>query len=175
MFTHDDAREQQRYMDRVVARDFSSVTLSDLKVENAEALNKDLTTTYSLDAAHFATIVGPLLMVRPRVLGSYSLDVDNKRRLVPIDLEETMRGTDEYDIALPDGYVVDELPDPVKLDVGFATYESSTELRGKSLHYSRTYTVRNVTLPAERYPALQKLARAIDADEASRVVLKKAQ
>ncbi len=175
VFTHDDAREQQRYMDRVVARDFSSVTLSDLKVENAEALNKDLTTTYSLDAAHFATIVGPLLMVRPRVLGSYSLDVDNKRRLVPIDLEETMRGTDEYDIALPDGYVVDELPDPVKLDVGFATYESSTELRGKSLHYSRTYTVRNVTLPAERYPALQKLARAIDADEASRVVLKKAQ
>ena len=86
-----------------------------------------------------------------------------------------MRGTDEYDIALPDGYVVDELPDPVKLDVGFATYESSTELRGKSLHYSRTYTVRNVTLPAERYPALQKLAGAIDADEASNVVLKKAQ
>jgi Domain of Unknown Function with PDB structure (DUF3857)/Transglutaminase-like superfamily len=175
VFTHEDAKEQQRYMDRVVARDFSSVTLSDLKVENAEALNKDLTTTYSLDAAHFAKVVGPLLMVRPRVLGSYSLDVDRKKREIPIDLEETMRGTDEFDIALPEGYVVDELPDPVKLDVGFASYESSTELRGKSLHYSRTYTMRNVTLPADRYPALQKLAGAIDADEASNVVLKKAQ
>lgn len=175
LFTQEDAKEQQTYMNRTVAKDFSSVTLSDVKVENAEALNKDLTMTFSLDAAHFATFAGPLLMVRPRVLGSYSLDVDNKRRLVPIDLDETMRGTDEYDIALPDGYVVDELPDPVKVDVGFATYESSTELRGKSLHYSRTYTVRNVTLPAERYPALQKLAGAIDADEASRVVLKKAQ
>lgn len=175
VFTQEDAKEQQTYMNRTVARDFSSVTLSDVKVENAQALNKDLTTTYSLDAAHFAKVVGPLLMVRPRVLGSYSLDVDTKRRLVPIDLQETMRGTDEFDIALPDGYVVDELPDPVKLDVGFASYESSTELRGKSLHYSRTYTMRNVTLPAERYPALQKLAGAIDADEASNVVLKKAQ
>ena len=44
-------------------------------------------------------------MVRPRVLGSYALDVDRKTREVPIDLEETMRGTDEFDIALPAGYV----------------------------------------------------------------------
>jgi len=175
VFTHENVKEQQRFMDEVVARDFSSVTLSGLKVENAEALNKDLTTTYSLDVAHFATVAGPLLMVRPRVLGTYSLQVDHKKREIPIDLAETMRGSDEFDIALPDGYVVDELPDPVKLDVGFATYESSTELRGKSLHYSRTYTMRQVTLPADKYPALQKLAGVINADEQSRAVLKKMQ
>ena len=174
VFTHDDAKEQQHYMERVAARDFTSFTLSDVKVENAEALNKDLTTTYAVDAAHFATSVGPLLMVRPRVLGSYSLDVDHKKRELPIDLDETMRGTDEFDIALPDGYVVDELPDPVKLDVGFASYESSTELRGKSLHYSRTYTLKQVTLPADKYTELQHLASVIANDEQSRAVLKKA-
>jgi hypothetical protein len=41
------------------------------------------------------------------------------------------------------------------------------------LHYSRTYTVRTVTLPAERYGDLQKLAGVIAADEQSRAVLKK--
>jgi hypothetical protein len=175
MFTHEDAKEQQHYMDRQTAHDFTAFVLSDMKVENAESLNKDLTTTYSLDATHFATAVGPLLMVRPRVLGTYSLNVDHKKRELPIDLRETMRGTDEFDIALPEGYVVDELPDPVKLDVGFASYESSTELRGKSLHYSRTYTLRQVELPAEKYPALQHLASVIEADEQGRAVLKKAQ
>jgi hypothetical protein len=69
--------------------------------------------------------------------------------------------------------VVDELPDPVKVDVGFASYVSSSEVRGKTLHYSRTYTLRQVTLPAERYGDLQKLAGAIAEDEASRAVLKK--
>jgi hypothetical protein len=174
VFTHDDAKEQARYMDRAAAHDFTSVTLSDVKVENAEALNKDLTTTYGLDATHFGTVVGSLLMVRPRVLGTYSLSVDHKRRELPIDLNETMRGTDEFDIALPEGYVVDELPDPVKLDVGFATYESSTELRGKSLHYSRTYTLKQVTLPADKYLVLQHLAGVIEADEQSKAVLKRA-
>jgi hypothetical protein len=175
LYTHEDAKEQQRQMDHVIGKDFSSFTLSDVKVENADALNKELTTTYSLDAAHFATVTGGLVMIRPRVLGSYGMHVDHKKREFPIDLEETMRGTDEFDIALPDGYVVDELPDPVKLDVGFASYESSTVLQGKSLHYSRTYTLRQVALPAEKYSAVQHLASVIEADEQSRAVLKKAQ
>ena len=84
-----------------------------------------------------------------------------------------MRGSDEFDIALPEGYVVDELPDAVKLDVGFASYESATELRGKTLHYSRTYTLKSVTLPADKFSALQHLASVIEADENSRAVLKR--
>jgi hypothetical protein len=142
-------------------------------VENVESLNKDLTTTFALDATHFAIASGPLLMVRPRVLGSFALNVDRKKRLLPIDLDETMRGSDEFDIALPAGYTVDELPDPVKLDVGFASYESSTELRGQTLHYTRTFTLKQVTLPPEKYPELQRLAGVIDADEKSQAVLKR--
>ena len=64
-------------------------------------------------------------MVRPRVLGSYELDVDHKIRKVAIDLHETMQASDDFDIQIPDGYVVDEVPDPVKEDVGFASYELS--------------------------------------------------
>ncbi len=112
-------------------------------------------------------------MVRPRVLGSYELNVDHKPRHVEINLEETMQGTDAYDIELPEGYVVDELPDPVKVDVGFASYVSSTELHGRVLHYSRTYTVRQVTVPAARYAEVQQLAGAIAADEDSQAILKK--
>jgi hypothetical protein len=107
------------------------------------------------------------------VLGSYDLDVDQKARHVAIDLEETMQGTDEYDIELPPGYVVDELPDPVKVDVGFASYVSSTELHGRVLHYSRTYTVREVTVPAAKYGQVQQLAAAIAADEGSQAILKR--
>ena len=160
-------------MDRTLAHDLMAASLTGLKTENASDLNKDLTTSFDVQTAHFASSSGPLLMVRPRVLGSYAIDVDHKPRKVMIDLGSTMKATDEYDIALPDGYVVDELPDPVKEDFGFASYESKTEARGNSLHYSRTFTVREVTLPAEKYAELQKLAGVIAADEDSRAVLKR--
>jgi hypothetical protein len=173
VFSSEDGKKQQEYMDRIISRDFTAASLTGLKVENAEALNKDLTTTFDLQASHFASFTGPLLMVRPRVLGSYALDVDHKKRDVAINLEETMQGTDEYDIELPEGYTVDELPDPVKADFGFASYVSSTELHGRTLHYSRTYTVKQVTVPAEKYADVQKLAAVIAADEDSQAILKR--
>jgi hypothetical protein len=61
----------------------------------------------------------------------------------------------------------------VELDMGFAAYKSSSSVKDNVLHYSRTYTVRAVTLPAEKYGDLQKLAGVIAADEQNHAVLKK--
>jgi hypothetical protein len=169
-----DAKAQQEYLDRSVARDFMAVSLTDMKVDNVQALNQDLTLNYKLQADHFASASGPLLMVRPRVLGSEAIGVDRKPRKIAIDLGETMEASDSFDIELPDGYTVDELPDPVKADFGFASYQSSTELHGHTLHYSRKYEVKAVTLPPEKYPDLQKLAGLIATDEQNRAILKKA-
>jgi hypothetical protein len=112
-------------------------------------------------------------MIRPRVLGSEDLRTDQKKRRVPINLSETMQEHDDYTINLPPGYVVDEIPDPVKLDVGFASYESASSVKDNVLHYTRTYTVREVTLPADKYSDVQKLAGVIAADEQQNAVLKK--
>ncbi len=175
VFGREDAKKQQEFIDRNVANDLVSATVTGLKADNVDALNQEMTTNFNVAATHFASVTGPLLMVRPRVLGSYELNVDHKPRKVAIDLEETMQGSDDFDIELPEGYVVDELPDPVKKDYGFASYESSTEVHGRTLHYSRKYTVKQVTLPAEKYPEVQRLAGVIAADEESKAVLKRAQ
>ncbi|MGA8939088.1 MAG: DUF3857 and transglutaminase domain-containing protein [Acidobacteriaceae bacterium] len=174
IFSTEDNTKQQEYMDRVVGEDLTAASMTGLKVANVDALHRDLTTTFDLQAAHFASFTGPLLMLRPRVLGSYALDVNHKPRKVVIDFGATMQVKDDYDIELPQGFVVDELPDPVKVDVGFASYVSSTEVHGRVLHYSRTYTVREVTVPAMKYGEVQQLAAAIAADEDSQAILKRA-
>jgi hypothetical protein len=174
LYSHEDEKKQKEYMNSELGHDFLSFEVSNVKVENAAALNKDLTTSFELTAPRYGRTAGSLLMVRPRVLGSEGLGVDRKVRRVPIDLEQTMQAKDDFTIELPRGYVVDETPDPVKLDVGFASYESSVEVHGNSLHYSRTYTVRQVTVPASRYADLQKLSGVIEADEQTRAVFKKA-
>ena len=173
LYTMGDAKEQTQFLDRMLGQDFTSFTVSDVKVQNAEALNKDLTTSYVLAADRFGKSMGSLLMVRPRVLGSEGLYADQKQRHVPINLDETMQEHDDYAIELPPGYSVDEIPNPIKLDLGFASYESSSTVKDNVLYYTRTYTVREVTLPADKYPDIQRLAGVIGADEQNRAVLKK--
>ena len=173
LYTMGDAKEQTQFLDRMLGQDFTSFTVSDVKVQNAEALNKDLTTSYVLAADRFGKSMGSLLMVRPRVLGSEGLYADQKQRHVPINLDETMQEHDDYAIELPPGYSVDEIPNPIKLDLGFASYESSSTVKDNVLYYTRTFTVREVTLPADKYPDIQRLAGVIGADEQNRAVLKK--
>ncbi len=171
LYTSGDAEEQRKALDHALNQDLPGYSVKDVKVENAAALNKDLTLSYAITSGSFARHMGSMLMIRPRVLGSDNILLDHKPRLLPIDLRETMQATDAFDIKLPQGYTIEDLPLPIKLDVGFASYESTTTLQGDTLHYARTYTVRQLTLPPEKYGDLQHLAGVIAADEDTRAVL----
>jgi len=173
LYTAEDAKTQGEFLDHLLEQDFTTFKVADFKVENAGSLKKDLTTSFSISADSFGKTMGPLLMVRPRVLGSEYLETDHKKRTAPIDLKETLQATDDFDIALPAGYAVDEIPDPIKVDLGFATYESSSHVKANILHYTRTYTIRQVSLPADKYAEVQKLSEVIAADEQCHAVLKK--
>ena len=42
------------------------------------------------------------------------------------------RDVDTFEIAIPAGYVVDDLPPPVDADYSFASYHSKTEVKGNT-------------------------------------------
>lgn len=92
---------------------------------------------------------------------------------MPIDLSATGRWHDSFDITIPAGYVVDETPDPIDVDVDFAKYHSSISAKGNLLHYEREYVVRQVQIPADKAAAFRKLEGAILTDEKGTAVLKK--
>ena len=173
IFSQGDSREQTEYMARRVDADVANASITGLKVEHIDSLHEPLTTSYQLESSRFATAAGQLLLVRPRVLGSFAMEFDSKHRVVPVDLRETLSAEDNYEITVPAEYKLDELPAPVKVDVGFAVYQSTTEMEGSTLRYKRSYTVRAVTVPAAKYDEVRALAAAIAADEGSEVVLRK--
>jgi hypothetical protein len=91
----------------------------------------------------------------------------------PIDLGEIGTWRDSIDVALPADYVVDDMPAPVDLDVGFARYKSDVKANGNVLHYSREYVVRELDLSPEKSADVSKLMGVITSDENSSAVLKK--
>ena len=149
------------------------VALSSFQFVQPPALDKPLEIHYKFTASQYAHQAGPLLLVRPRVVGSDALAFDDKPRTVPIDLNATGRWHDSFDITLPPGYVVDDSPDPVDIDTGFASYHSAMTAKGSVLHYEREYVVRQVEIPATKAGDFRKLESAILSDERGTAVLKK--
>jgi hypothetical protein len=154
---------------------FTSFQILKATVGNLHVNEQPLEWNYSLEAEHYAKASGDLLMVRPRVLGSKSsaLLETHEARENPIEFAAAEHDTDVFDIALPSGYQVDDLPPPVDIEDGFAAYHSKTEVVSGKLRYSRTFEVRELSLPAAKAGELQALYRAIYGDERAVAVLKR--
>jgi hypothetical protein len=173
LIKYTDEKERREYWEHYVAETLPGVTLDAFQFIEPAALDKPLEFHYKVTAHQYAHQAGPLLLVRPRVVGSYARPFDDRPRIYPIDLEATGRWHDSFDIALPAGYVVDETPDPVNLDLDFASYHSSVSAKGNTLHYEREYIVRQVELPATKAKEFRALESAILSDEKGSAVLKK--
>jgi len=168
-----DAKEQREEWEHYIAETLPGVTLDAFQFIQPSALDKPLEFHFKVTAHQYAHVAGPLLLVRPRVVGSHAQFFDDKPRIYPIDMNATGRWRDSFDIALPPGYVVDETPDPVSLDLDFASYHSSVSAKGNTLHYEREFVVRQVELPPGKAAAFRQLESAILSDEKAAAVLKK--
>jgi len=166
-------KERHDAWETMVSHDLPGVALDSFKFVEPDALDKPIEFHYTVTAHQYAHTAGPLLLVRPRVVGSMSMRFDDKPRTVPIDLDATGRWHSSFDIALPAGYVVDELPDPVAVDMDFASYRTQVTVKDNVLHYERDYSVRQVEIPASRAADFRKLEATILEDEQSTAVLKR--
>ena len=129
---------------------------------------------YSFESQNYAKNAGTLLLVRPRVIGNKGLGfLETKEpRKFPIELEEPTRDTDTFEITIPSGYTVDDLPPPVDADYSFASYHSKTVVNGNVVGYTRTFEVKELSVPVAKAEDLRKFYRIIAGDERSTVVLK---
>ena len=112
--------------------------------------------------------------MRPRVIGSKSSGLleTKEPRVFSIEFEGPVKDTDIFEIVLPAGYEVDELPPPVDVDYGFASYHSKTDVSGNAIRYNRTFEVKELSVPVSKADDLKKFYRIIAGDERSTVVLK---
>jgi hypothetical protein len=129
---------------------------------------------YSFVSPNYAKHAGDLLLVRPRVLGSKSSSIleTTEPRLYPVEFDGPERDTDIFEITLPAGYDVDDLPSPVNADYDFAAYHSKAEKDGNVLRYTRVFEVKQLSVPVNRMDDLKKFYRIIATDERNSAVLK---
>ena len=154
-------------------------SLSTFRITKATLVNLNRTDQpfgfqYTFEAEKYAKNAGNLLLVRPRVLGRKSSGIMETKepRNFPVEFDGPVRDTDSFEIGLPPGYEVDELPPPVDAEYTFASYHSRTVNKGSVIAYTRTFELKELSVPPSKAGELKTFYRIIANDERSTAVLR---
>ncbi len=116
---------------------------------------------------------GDLLLINPRVFHKWGWDLKDKPRTLPLEFDSTFISSDSVEITIPENFVVDDLPESLNLDIGVASYSSSTVAEGRLLRHTRRFEVRDVTVGKEKIADVRNFLRQMSTAEKATVVLRK--
>jgi hypothetical protein len=169
-------KDKIKPIETLLAESLSNYRVTHATVTNLQQNDQPFAWNYSLVVDKYAKTAGNMLLVRPRVLGSGSsalLETKEPRKF-PVEFTGPSLDSDTFEITLPEGYEVSDLPPAVDVDYGFANYHSKTEASGKTLKYTRRLEVKELTVPVSKVEDLKKLYRIIAGDERNTAVLQPA-
>jgi len=163
-------------IEQLMARSMGTFQITKASILNLNQYSQPFGYDWSFGALDYGKIAGDLLLVRPRVIGEKSSGVleTKEPRKYPIEFEGPQRDSDTFEIQIPDGYVVDELPLPVDVEYSFGNYHSKTEASGNTIRYARTFEIKELSVPVSKAEDLKKFYRIIASDERDTAVLKPA-
>jgi len=163
-------------IETLLSHSLATFQITKASVGNLQLTDQPFLYNYSVVAQNYAKSAGNLLLVRPRFIGNKSSDLLETKdpRNYPVEFDGPSRDIDTFEITLPAGYEVDDLPPPVNAEYSFASYHSKTEVNGNTLRYTRTFEVKELSVPLSKVEDLKKLYRVIAGDERNTAVLKPA-
>ena len=167
--------DREKVVEKFLGAFLNNFTLTSASIGNLEKYDENFILHYQFVVEGYAKTAGNLLILRPRVVGEKGSNIlAGKSRKYPIEFGGTTLQSDVFDITLPAGYVVDELPQPVDAKCDYASYKSNVEVKDNVLHYKRTYEIKGVVVPTEKLPEVRDFFHQVAAAEKSSAVLRRA-
>ena len=163
-----------KIIEQMLSQSLGNFGITKATVINLTDTNAPFGLNYSLVAQRYAKTAGDLILVRPRLIGikTRGLLETQEPREQPVVFQGLRKDTDHFEITMPPGYEVDELPPPVDVEYSFASYHSKSESAGNILKYTRTSEIKELNVPMSKMDDLKKFYRIIASDERNTAVLK---
>lgn len=129
------------------------------EIDESAALEVDqkpgpLILTYKYDCPRAFMRTEKRVLIRPALIGRGDEPfLAGPRRVNAVYFPYPWSEIDRVEIAVPTGSVVEQLPDPIELDIGVARYRASFSLSNGKLIYERVLRVGGIYIAADQYDA----------------------
>jgi hypothetical protein len=152
--------------DSVTGASISNLRPSDSFLQGRFRLEAELETP-----AYAQIRANRLMIFKPALLGRrQQVFLTEPKRSYPVLLNSSAF-KETVHVQLPQGFKVDEVPDPAHLEMPFGSYVSSCTVKDGELVYERTLEIRAATIPVADYASVRQFFERILTAEQSPAVL----
>jgi hypothetical protein len=162
--------ELQKRFERGFTRRLGGVTIKSVVAEGSD--DSRLAVKIDLTAERFGQVMQDrLLIVRPGTLssgGDYYFT--SRKRSSPVKLEADLRH-DSIKVKLPDGFKLDELPAPAKVESPYGSIQAMWAVREGEVVMEQTLEIRDMVVPASDFAQVRDFFDKVAGVEGAPVVL----
>jgi hypothetical protein len=156
---------------------FKGVLIDDYKIENNEDVSKPIVEFYSFKKEGFSEVIGDKIYFSP--LGFIGESVNpfrQEERVYPVDFVFPSQKKMMITIDLPEGYVVESLPQALNLVLSdkVLSYKFMIADTGKQIQLTSIFDINTSIISPEDYEELKKFFAEMIKKQTEKVVLKKA-
>jgi len=172
MLQHYNHTEYMRIIERWFSSNVPAAKLS--RVETADSSSDQFRLDIDFAAAGYGQLMqGRLLVFRPGAVTQRSgILLSQPKRKYPVVLH-AQNYSETFRVEVPEGFMVDELPDSGRLDSPYGAFRMSIKAEGSAILLTRSLELKSITVPAQEYAKVKDFFGKIGGAESSPVVLVK--
>ncbi len=151
-------------------------SIQDVNIDAPEAISQPVLEKLQLEVANAADVMGNMIYINPIVSGKISENpFKQDERQLPIEFVVPVKNNYMFNLALPEGYVVDELPESVNV----STPDKSANLKyivrviGNRIQLSLSWQIKESFYTADKFGELKEFYAMLVSKQNEQIVLKK--
>ncbi|WP_295333402.1 DUF3857 domain-containing protein [Flavobacterium sp.] len=150
--------------------------ISDYEVQNRNDLSKPIIENYNFDFDNAVEIIGDKMYLSPLLFfAMYENPFKQEKREYPIDFVFPHQDKYIISLTLPDGYVVESLPEPkaISMPEDMANFKFNLSNNGNQIQTICTFDINTAVMSSDDYETLKSFFKEVINKQTEKIVLKK--
>lgn len=166
---------QESYLEKLEGH-YKGIEVADYKVTNAKELTKPVMEEYKFTHNAIADVIGDKMYITPLLfLTQAENPFKQEKREYPVDFVFPHQDKYMINITLPDGYVVESMPQALSLTMeeNIGSFKYMLANTGKQIQASISLDINYANVPSDYYETLKSFYQKVIEKQNEKIVLKK--
>jgi transglutaminase-like putative cysteine protease len=172
---YDDEESEEGFIVEL-KKSLNNAELLNLMFDNIDSIDKPVGLKSEIKITDGINVVGDMIFFNPKIIHRKIENVfKSEERTYPIDYNFPLKEQYIINITLPEGYVVDEIPERLIISIpnNKMKYTFALSSAGNALKLTNQFEINQTIFPGTDYPEVKKFYELMVTKEAEQVVLKK--